>query len=423
MKTRSLQQWLDILETRHPAEIELGLDRIQAVAGRLGLSRPALRVVTVTGTNGKGSTCAFLDSLCRAQGLRTGLYASPHFLDYNERVKVNGEQVGDDELCQAFAAIEAARGDISLTYFETGTLAAFWIFARQGLDLAILEVGLGGRLDAVNMIDPDLAAVTSIGLDHADWLGHDREQVAYEKAGIFRPGVPALCGDLEPPQALLNQAKQLSAPLFLRGRDFDLALAGDGRHWHWRGLDAQGGELALQDLPVPALPIENAALAVQLYALLGLPVQAQSIGPVLASTRLAGRMQQVSCQGRTLILDVAHNPQAAVYIRHWLQQQPLTGRRHAVFGALSDKDVAGVIAAMQGCFDSWAVSSLPTPRSLPAAQLQQLLLEAGEQVSSHDDIAQALEHQLQASAAGDQILVFGSFFTVAQALEHLKLSV
>lgn len=422
MIKRNLSQWLEILETRHPAEIELGLDRIRAVAEQMGLTRPAARVVTVTGTNGKGSTCAFLDSLCRAQGLRTGVYSSPHFLRYNERVRIDGQQVADEQLCEAFAAIEAACGDISLTYFETGTLAAFWIFERQALDVAILEVGLGGRLDAVNIIDPDLAAVTTLDLDHADWLGNSREQVAHEKAGIFRVGVPALCGDLNPPATLLEQARGLPAPLFLRGRDFDLAVNEAQKCWHWRGLDVQGQEQVLTDLPMPALPVENAALALQLYTLLELPLVVEVVGQALANARLAGRMQRVEHQERTLILDVAHNPQAARYVRQWLQQYEPQTRRHAVFGALSDKDVKGVIAAMQGFLSSWAVTSLPSPRSLPVVELQQQLQHAGEQVSSHASVAEALQHQLQQSAEGDEILVFGSFFTVAQALEYLGIN-
>ena len=256
MTQRSLADWLSYLEQLHPTAIDMGLERSREVARRLGLGRPAKRVVTVTGTNGKGSTCALLAELLREQGLSVGVYSSPHLLRYNERVRIDGVEAGDAQLCDAFSAVEAARGEISLTYFEMGTLAAFWLFERAGLDFAVLEVGLGGRLDAVNLIDADLALITSIGLDHADWLGDTRESVAFEKAGILRAGKPALCGDLDPPQPLLEQVAALGAPLYLRGRDYDLALADHG--WHWRGLAADGQALALHDLPLLGDQVEDA---------------------------------------------------------------------------------------------------------------------------------------------------------------------
>lgn len=282
MTQRSLADWLSYLEQLHPTAIDMGLERSREVARRLGLGRPAKRVVTVTGTNGKGSTCALLAELLREQGLSVGVYSSPHLLRYNERVRIDGVEAGDAQLCDAFSAVEAARGEISLTYFEMGTLAAFWLFERAGLDFAVLEVGLGGRLDAVNLIDADLALITSIGLDHADWLGDTRESVAFEKAGILRAGKPALCGDLDPPQPLLEQVAALGAPLYLRGRDYDLALADHG--WHWRGLAADGQALALHDLPLLGLPMENAALALQAYALLELPWQAERLAEALQRT-------------------------------------------------------------------------------------------------------------------------------------------
>lgn len=283
MTQRSLADWLSYLEQLHPTAIDMGLERSREVARRLGLGRPAKRVVTVTGTNGKGSTCALLAELLREQGLSVGVYSSPHLLRYNERVRIDGVEAGDAQLCDAFSAVEAARGEISLTYFEMGTLAAFWLFERAGLDFAVLEVGLGGRLDAVNLIDADLALITSIGLDHAEWLGDTRESVAFEKAGILRAGKPALCGDLDPPQPLLEQVTALGAPLYLRGRDYDLALADHG--WHWRGLAADGQALALHDLPLLGLPMENAALALQAYALLELPWQAERLAEALRRTR------------------------------------------------------------------------------------------------------------------------------------------
>lgn len=420
MSERTLDQWLSWLEQLHPSEIELGLQRIRDVAERLQLPKPARQVVTVTGTNGKGSTCAYLAALCRARGMTVGVYSSPHFLHYNERIQINDEMAGDDRICQAFAAIEAVRGDTSLTYFEMGTLAALWIFSRQPLDVVILEVGLGGRLDAVNIVDPDVAVVTGIALDHADWLGHTREDVAREKAGIFRSGVPAVCGDLQPPQSLLDHAASLGTPLKLRGRDFDLAL---GDHcWHWHGQGGQGQSLTLNDMPLPALPVENAAVALQAFALLGYGLDAGT-GNTLQQARLTGRLQVVRVDvadgSRTLILDVAHNPQAAAYVAGWLQQRPLLGQRYAVFGALADKDVDGVLAAMHGQFAGWDIAALPSPRSFSLEQLQQHLQQAGEPWHSHGDIRSALAARLADSSPQDEILVFGSFFTVAQALELL----
>ncbi|WP_241068117.1 Mur ligase family protein, partial [Pseudomonas viridiflava] len=228
MTPSTLGDWLAYLEQLHPSAIDMGLDRSRKVAQQLGLTRPAPRVITVTGTNGKGSTCAFVASLLQAQGLKVGVYSSPHLLRYNERVKVQGVEATDLELCDAFAAVESARGDVTLTYFEMGTLAAFWLFEQAQLDAVVLEVGLGGRLDAVNLIDADLALVTSIGVDHADWLGDTRESVAFEKAGIFRAGRPALCGDLDPPEPLLAKARELGCPLLLRGHDFDLSVSPQG---------------------------------------------------------------------------------------------------------------------------------------------------------------------------------------------------
>ena len=420
MSERTLDQWLSWLEQLHPSEIELGLQRIREVAARLQLPKPARQVVTVTGTNGKGSTCAYLAALCRAQGMSVGLYSSPHFQHYNERIQINGEMASDALICAAFTAIEAVRGDTSLTYFEMGTLAALWIFSRQMLDVAILEVGLGGRLDAVNIVDPDVAVVTGIALDHADWLGHTRD-VAREKAGIFRAGVPAVCGDLQPPQSLLEHATALGTPLLLRGRDFDLALTDTA--WHWHGLSAQGAPLTLNDLPLPALPVENAAVAVQAFALLGHALDAAT-GDTLQQTRLTGRLQvlQVTLADgpRTLILDVAHNPQAAAYVAGWLQQRPVQGQRYAVFGALADKDVDGVLAAMRGVFSGWDIAALPSSRSFSLEQLQQHLQQAGEHWRSHADIRSALSARLADSDPHDEILVFGSFFTVAQALARLQ---
>ncbi len=422
MTSRSLADWLAYLEQLHPTAIDMGLDRVRAVAARMAMTRPAPLVVTVTGTNGKGSTCAFIASLLNAQGLKIGSYSSPHLLRYNERVLLSGREASDAELCEAFAVVEAARGEISLTYFEMGTLAAFWLFERAGLDAVVLEVGLGGRLDAVNIVDADLAVITNIGLDHADWLGNSRESVAYEKAGILREGKPALCGDLDPPQPLLDHANSLSAPLLLRGRDFDLAMgAGD---WHWRGVDAAGAPLELHGLPLLTLPMENAALALQAYAMLGLPWDPARLARALLQTRVVGRLdsRQVLWNGRriALLLDVGHNPHAAAFLAQRLEQRPVAGTRLAVFGLLADKDLAGVLDALVPSISDWAVAPLPTPRTQSATQLAAALLERGASVSEYATIEQALEAQCARAESVDEILVFGSFYCVAAALEWLE---
>ncbi len=422
MTSRSLADWLAYLEQLHPTAIDMGLDRVRAVAARMAMTRPAPLVVTVTGTNGKGSTCAFIASLLDAQGLKVGSYSSPHLLRYNERVLLSGREASDAELCEAFAVVEAARGEISLTYFEMGTLAALWLFERAGLDAVVLEVGLGGRLDAVNIVDADLAVITNIGLDHADWLGNSRESVAYEKAGILREGKPALCGDLDPPQPLLDHANSLSAPLLLRGRDFDLAMgAGD---WHWRGVDAAGAPLELHGLPLLTLPMENAALALQAYAMLGLPWDPARLASALLQTRVVGRLdsRQVVWNGRriALLLDVGHNPHAAAFLAQRLEQRPVVGTRRAVFGLLADKDLTGVLDALAPSISDWAVAPLPTPRTQSATQLAQALLERGASVSEYATIEQALDAQCARAESVDEILVFGSFYCAAAALEWLE---
>jgi dihydrofolate synthase/folylpolyglutamate synthase len=421
MTSRTLGEWLAYLEQLHPVAIDMGLARSQQVAARLGLGKLAPRVITVTGTNGKGSTCAFVASLLKQQGLKVGVYSSPHLIRYNERVQLDGVDASDQQLCDAFAALEAARGDISLTYFEMGTLAAFWLFERSALDAVVLEVGLGGRLDTVNIIDPDLSLVTSIGLDHADYLGDTRESVGFEKAGIFRQGRPALCGDLEPPQTVLDKVRELVCPFFLRGRDYDLAI-GDSE-WFWRGLDSQGRSIELGPMRLLDLPMENAALALQAYALMGLPWDAGQVEAALRATRVAGRLDRraIDWKGKrlNLLLDVGHNPHAAEYLARRLAARPPAGKRLAVFGLLSDKDLAGVIAPLAGSVAHWAVTPLATSRTRPADELKVALQNLGANVASYGSVAQALEAQCEQATAEDEILLFGSFYCVGEALEWL----
>jgi len=421
MSRRSLQNWLDYLEQLHPTTIDMGLDRCREVATKLGLKRPAPQVVTVTGTNGKGSTCAFIAQMLAGQGKKVGVYSSPHLLRYNERVRLNGTDASDEALCEAFEAVEQARGSVSLTYFEMGTLAAFWLFEREALDAVVLEVGLGGRLDAVNLIDADVAVVTNIGLDHAEWLGDTRESVAFEKAGIFRPAKPAVCGDSAPPESMLKNATESAVPLLVRGRDFDLAM--EATRWHWRGRDGAGNPLELRNLPMLALPLENAAVALQAFALLQSSWQPERVVEALLSTRVTGRLDRrtIRWQGRDLsiLLDVGHNPHAAEHLARHLQRQPKPGRRLAVFGLLSDKDLVGVIDALLPVVDVWAVAPLATPRSRSAAELSAALLERNASVTIYPGISQALEGQCDLAVDGDEILLFGSFYCVADALSWI----
>jgi len=422
MTPRTLQDWLAFLEQLHPVAIDMGLERCRAVAARLGVTRPAKQVVTVTGTNGKGSTCAFIAQLLAEQGRSVGVYSSPHLVRYNERVRLNGVEASDAALCQAFEAVEQARGDISLTYFEFGTLAALWLFQREHLDVAVLEVGLGGRLDAVNLVDADVAVVTNIGLDHAEYLGTTRESVAVEKAGIFRPGRPAVCGDREPPDTLRQHAQAIGARLWVAGADYDLHRHGAG--WRWQGRDRAGHTRELANLPIPRLPLENAALALQAYALLDTPWQLGRLAAALERTQMVGRMDRRVCRwkGREVpvVLDVGHNPHAAAFLARQLGSQPRSGRRLAVFGLLADKDLPGVLDALLASFDRWAVAPLPTPRSRPATEIGAALKERGARVSIHEGIAQALECQLAEATDGDEIVLFGSFYCVAQALAWLE---
>lgn len=412
-KQLTLPQWLERIEACHPAEIELGLDRLQQVASRLELKLDSAFKVVAGGTNGKGSTLAMLDAVLLASGKTTGRFSSPHFLHYNERVLLNGEPAEDAAFCRAFVAIEQARGDIPLTYFEYGTLAALLIMSEAGVDVMLLEVGLGGRLDAVNIVDADLALVSTVALDHTDWLGPDRESIGFEKAGIYRAGKPALCGDPEPPQSLLAHAEQLGAQLYARGQAFDFEAHSDS--WHWQGQGATG-PVSLTELPNPGLPLANAAMVMQAIQLMPWQVSEHAIRAGLASVQLTGRMQRCQWRGLDLLLDVAHNPEAAEYLSSQLagSASPV----HLVLGMLHDKDIGSVIKALSDVVDHWYPVSLDVPRGTSVQELTDQVLQAGvsaSQVHSGDSVAQVLQ-QLASDEVEGQIVVAGSFFTVADAL-------
>lgn len=424
----TLSDWLDYQQRVHPRAIELGLDRVREVWRRLGAPAPAPVVITVGGTNGKGSTVAFLEAMLAADGRRVGAYTSPHLLRYNERVRIAGREAEDAELIEAFERIEAAcragpGAPVALTYFEYGTLAALWIFSRSALDVAVLEVGLGGRLDAVNLIDADVAIVTTVDLDHQDWLGNDRETIGREKAGIFRAGHVAIAGEDAPPQSLLDEARRIGADLRVAGRDFHAQRADDG--WHWHGPE-QGAE-ALH-LPLPALDapcqVANAAAAIAalhaLRARLGWHPAALAAG--VAHAHVSARLQRFG-RNPELVVDVAHNPQAARVLAAWLQAQPRGGRTLAVFGALGDKDVHGVVQALAGRIDAWHLAGLErdSPRGLTAAELRQALGDALQDAGPstlHADVEAALDAAFAQALPGDRVLAFGSFFVAAPALAY-----
>lgn len=417
MSTRTLAEWLSYLEQLHPSAIDMGLERARRVLERLQLGQVAERIVTVTGTNGKGSTCAFLASLLQGAGLTVGLYSSPHLHRYNERVRCNGIEASDEELCEAFAAVEQARAEVSLTYFEMGTLAAFWLFAHKKLDVLVLEVGLGGRLDAVNLLDADCALITSIGVDHIEWLGNSRESVAHEKLGIARPGKPLLCGDVQPPANLLEEVKALGCPLYLRGRDFDWAM--DERSWHWRGVTISGAPIELSGLPILDLPMDNAALALQAFALLGQALEISTVAAALSGTQLAGRLERRSLQlaNKTLpaLLDVGHNPHAAQFLASHLAQREVSGRRVAVFGLLADKDLEAVIAPLLPYIDHWLCVTLDSPRARAADELVAGLRKQGASSENAQTVATALDLVCTRADQIDDLLVLGSFYCVAAA--------
>lgn len=416
---RTLAEWLVYIERQHPKSIEMGLDRVREVAQRMGLQRPAKKVITVAGTNGKGSTVAFIESISRAAGWKVGAYTSPHLLAYNERVRIDGADATDAQLVAGLEVVDAARGDTPLTYFEYGTLCALWLFQRSKLDLAVLEVGLGGRLDAVNIIDADVAVVTTVDLDHMDWLGNDREAIGFEKAGIARAWKPLVLGEDDPPSSVLGHAYAIGASAIRANCDFFFERV-DAGHWCWREV-GYSIELPVPTLAAPA-QLRNAATAIAALRALGKSIPKSAMATGVAEAHVAGRLQRFERDGIEVMVDVGHNPQAARELAAWLQQSPASGRTFAVFAALGDKDVAGVVAALAGRIDGWFLAGLVEagPRGEDVATFAQRLVgTAAAAGSQHADIAAALAAARTEARTGDRVLVFGSFHTVAAALQSL----
>jgi dihydrofolate synthase / folylpolyglutamate synthase len=419
---RTFAEWLALHESLHPKAIDMDLTRVTAVAQALGLTTPAFRVMTVAGTNGKGSTVAHADALLRALGAATGMFTSPHFVRYNERIRVGGVEVGDAELIAAFERIEAARGATTLTFFEFNTLAALSVFAARQVDVAVLEVGLGGRLDATNLLDADVAVLTSIGLDHCDFLGDTLDLIGAEKAGVFRAQRPAVLGTPDMPPSVFARIAALPARALIAGRDFSWQMHADG--WSYRGLG-----VTLERLPAPRLAgsiqYRNAATALAAVEALGPPaaLSASRVSAALGDVRLAGRMQIVAGPVEW-ILDIAHNEPAARVLAGHLRERPLPapgGRTFAVVGVLADKDAAGIAVATAGLIDAWIVCALPGARGRSAAELARCLDLGDADVTLAASVPAGCAIAAERARSGDRVVVFGSVYTVGPALEWLRL--
>jgi dihydrofolate synthase/folylpolyglutamate synthase len=411
---RSLAGWLEYIERQHPQAIALGLDRVREVLALLdiGISCP---VLTVGGTNGKGSTCAILEAILSSAGYRTGLYTSPHLVRYNERVRVAGREADDGALCEAFAVVERARGTVPLTYFEFGTLAALYLFSSENLEALILEVGLGGRLDAVNVLDADCAVLTSIGIDHVEYLGGTREEIGREKAGIFRAGRPAVIADAKPPESVLAEIARVGAVPVLFGRDFGYEK--QGTQWSCWGPAGKRSGLAHPALR-GSVQLRNASAAIAALDTLRqrLPVAMKDVRRALAEVSLPGRFQVLPGRPQ-VVLDVAHNPEAAAVLAANLGDSGFSPETIAVFGMLRDKDIAGVVRAVAPRITRWHLATLPGTRGADARLLSGILRDLNIQApaAEHDTVAEALAAAKNEAAENDKIIVFGSFLTVAGA--------
>jgi len=423
MRFNTLAEWLNWQEGLNPKAIDLGLDRVSRVLGLLNFSTDFFcPVITVAGTNGKGSTVAFIESILHQAELSVGCYTSPHLFTYNERIRVNNQCVSDEELCAAFDVIDQARADIPLTYFEFGTLASLVIFQKYNVDVAVLEVGLGGRLDAVNAVNADVSVITSIDIDHVDWLGDNVELIAKEKAGIMRSHKPSVVSLLNPPSTLLSHAQALNVPLLCLGQDYVYQPLANNT---WQ---LKASNIHLDDLPLPSLQggfqMQNAAAAIMAIKSLNLlaadntqRIQDKHIALGLQNAKLSGRYQQLHEQP-AVIVDVAHNEQSASKLAELLSDQPIAGKTLAVIAMLGDKAVDEVIAVMRPAVDAWFGAGLSVPRGMNAKNISQAVrgIDADVRLSDCESVADACAQALAAAASNDRIIVFGSFYTVAEAI-------
>ena len=431
MRFEKLDDWLRWQESLHSSEIDMGLARVREVASRMGLLRPQARVVTVAGTNGKGSCVASLQSLLSVSGFRVASYTSPHLLKYNERIRLDGKPVSDQLICAAFERIDQARrdplkGDISLTYFEFGTLAAIEVAASQAVDFLVLEVGLGGRLDAVNIIDAEIAVVTSIAQDHDAWLGTDIEVIGREKAGVFRAGRPAICASEDVPASVAAYAAEVGAHFMAAGAELNWQV--DGVRWDFTGLGPERELVNLADLPLPSLPLPSVAAALQVLLLLGVGVESKH-RQCLADLTLPGRAQRVERDGVSIILDVGHNPAAAEFLAAYLKvdNTTSTGKIYFVIAMMADKDAVAVLASLLPLAAGVFLADLPgnlraaTARALNESVSASPVLSPQTLASENASVEMAIDAALLEAKAGDKVVVMGSFFTVAEALSYLNL--
>lgn len=421
MSETSLQAWLQRIERVHPATVELGLERVARVASRLQLLPLKPRVITVAGTNGKGSVVAVLEALFQAAGIDTGTFTSPHLLRFNERIHVAGCEATDEEIIASFKAIEQGRGEIPLTYFEFATLAALIVFASRSPEVIILEVGLGGRLDSVNIVDPDVAVITSIDLDHQDWLGDTRDAIAREKAGILRPFTPVVIGEPNPPAALREAIKEVHArPALFAGKEFGASQKAQEWRAEWR---RRSGEMqSTGPRQVGSLLPQNIATAVQAALLLDLDITEACLDTALSRASPMGRRQHWDIGGQEYILDVGHNPAAVSCLAEYLEARPCQGRTVAVFSVLADKDIAGIVQASGALFDAWFLADQPdVARSADAARVAGYLRDAGHsRLSISKNPRQALRRAQSLAGSSDRVVVFGSFHTVAAVVPLLQ---
>lgn len=416
MQLSTISEWLVHLEKCHSAKIALGLERVKAVGHKLDLLKPKAWVITIGGTNGKGSCIAGLEGIYRQAGFYTGTFTSPFLVRPNEEIKLNGQEVTDEQLCAAFSAIDAARGATVLTYFEYFTLAAFFIFKQYALDIWLLEIGLGGRLDAVNIIDADLAIITSIGIDHTEWLGNTREQIALEKAGILRPNRLGICGDRNPPVTLVDYAKRLPSELLFLGKDFDYHQEEVGA-WSFTYQDTR-----YADLPFPSLALENMAIVLMAVTLFQsyLPITRDDIVRGLLNLSLPCRIQIVEGPIRR-ILDVAHNPDAIAFLNKALQKMQTHGKNYAVFSMLADKDIVNSLKEIKSIIDHWYVSPLIDPRGANEKTLRTALAENQiSKINFYQTLPLAYQAAMQRATFKDTVVVFGSFKTVAKIKQIIE---
>ena len=412
----TLNEWLAHLEQLHPNAIELGLKRITTVGQQLNLIHFDAKVITVAGTNGKGTTCAYLEKILLDAGFNVGVYSSPHIHRYNERLRINGLELDDQQHCDAFAVIENARKTTSLSYFEYATLSCLYLLQQAKCDYILLEVGLGGRLDATNMVESDVSVVTTIGIDHIDWLGSDREKIGFEKAGVFRANKPAICGELDVPQSIIDHANTISAQLKLASHDFSFSMIDDG-HWAWNG------QQTLSPIKQTLMPIQNASTALAVIESLALNISPAQLISSVENAVLAGRLQNIGGYPCDFYIDVAHNPQSAEYLasqlKRLMQSKPVGAKVHGIVGMLSDKDMASTLSAINSEINEYHFVNLTCYRGASA----DLLLSAYQNsegcihnVTCYENVMSAVDKVVKNVSASDIVIVFGSFHTVSDIL-------